>query len=113
MAEVSQYTESNTEFKRNGNSIYNSDFLNYLIDNRFFKYAFEKGLQVQDEFLDTFPKWVQSSKLNSIRGLSTFNYRFPSVGVTQSLDEFHYRDGSRKRHCETFEEYQDYSKKRW
>ena len=29
------------------------------------------------------------------------------------LDEFHYRDGSRKRHCETFEEYQDYVKKRW
>jgi len=24
------------------------------------------------------------------------------------LDEFHYRDGSRKRHCETFEEYHEY-----
>ena len=25
-----------------------------------------------------------------MQGLDTFNYRFPSVGVTQSLDEFHY-----------------------
>ena len=29
------------------------------------------------------------------------------------LDEFHYRDGSRKKHCETFEEYQNYVKGRW
>ena len=29
------------------------------------------------------------------------------------LDEFHYRDGSRKKHCETFEEYQNYVKSRW
>jgi len=90
MAEVSQYTESNTEFKRNGNSIYNGDFLSYLLDNNFFKYAFERDLYCQEEFIDQFPEWVKSSKLNSIRGLSTFNYRFPSVGVTQSLDEFHY-----------------------
>ena len=32
MTEKSQYTESNTEFKRNGNSIYNGEFATHLLD---------------------------------------------------------------------------------
>ncbi len=91
MVEKSQYTESNTEFKRNGNSIYNGEFLSYLLDKDFFNTALKEDLQCQQKFVDYYPDWVGSSTLNCIRGLETFNYRFPSVGVTQSLDEFHYR----------------------
>ena len=35
MAEKSQYTESNTEFKRNGNSIYNGEFASHLLNKDF------------------------------------------------------------------------------
>jgi len=91
MAERSQYTESNTEFKRNGNSIYNSEFLSYLVNNNFFNDVFKNdNVHCQQEFLDYYPTWIQSSTLNTIKGLDSFNYRFPSIGVTQSLDEFHY-----------------------
>lgn len=90
MAEKSQYTESNTEFKRNGNSIYNGEFISYLLEKNFFVEAMQKELRCQEEFVDFYPNWIKTSKLNSVRGLETFNYRFPSVGVTQSLDEFHY-----------------------
>ena len=90
MVEKSEYTESNTEFKRNGNSIYNGEFLSHLLDNDFFNKALLEDLKCEQEFVDYYPRWIQSSELNSIKGLESFNYRFPSVGVTQSLDEFHY-----------------------
>ena len=90
MAEKSQYTESNTEFKRNGNSIYNKEFLSYIISNNLINKYLEKGIRCEQEYVEQFTKWIQSSELNSIQGLDSFNYRFPSVGVTQSLDEFHY-----------------------
>ena len=90
MVEKSEYTESNTEFKRNGNSIYNGEFLSHLLDNDFFNKALLEDIKCEQEFVDYYPRWIQSSELNSIKGLESFNYRFPSVGVTQSLDEFHY-----------------------
>lgn len=91
MAEKSQYTESNTEFKRNGNSIYNGEFQTFLLNNDFFNKIFkDDDVQCQETFIDFYPTWIESSKLNSIRGLDSFKYKFPSVGVTQSLDEFHY-----------------------
>ena len=52
MVEKSQYTESNTEFKRNGNSIYNREFVSYLIDNDFFKIIYSITLS----FLPTLTK---------------------------------------------------------
>jgi len=91
MAERSQYTESNTEFKRNGNSIYNGEFASHLVNKDFFDNIFKNDdVHCQQEFLDFYPTWIKSTKLNSIKGLDSFNYRFPSVGVTQALDEFHY-----------------------
>ena len=90
MAEKSQYTESNTEFKRNGNSLYNGEFVSFLLQNDFFNKIFQSDYRCQEEFIDFYPTWIQSSELNNVQGLDTFNYRFPSVGVTQSLDEFHY-----------------------
>ena len=52
MAEKSQYTESNTEFKRNGNSIYNGEFISYLLEKNFFVEAMQKELRCQEEFVD-------------------------------------------------------------
>lgn len=43
----------------------------------------------QDEYLEFYPKWIESSELNSIRGLGSFPYRYISLGCTQALDEFH------------------------
>jgi len=47
-------------------------------------------LRCEKEFVDFYPKWIESSELNNVKGLDRFSFRFPSVGVTQSLDEFHY-----------------------
>jgi hypothetical protein len=90
MTEKSQYTESNTEFKRNGNSIYNGEFLSYLIDNDIINSSLKKGVRCEQDYVEEYTRWIDSSELNSITGLDSFNYRFPSIGVTQSLDEFHY-----------------------
>ena len=90
MAEKSQYTESNTEFKRNGNSLYNGEFISHLLEKNFFVEAMQKELRCEKEFVDFYPKWIESSELNNVKGLDRFSFRFPSVGVTQSLDEFHY-----------------------
>lgn len=91
MTEKSQYTESNTEFKRHGNSIYNSDFVKHLLNKDFFNNSFrENKIYCQEEYINYYPSWIQSTELNTIKGLDTFSYVTPSVGVTQSLDEFHY-----------------------
>ena len=52
MVEKSEYTESNTEFKRNGNSIYNGEFLSHLLDNDFFNKALLEDLKCEQEFVD-------------------------------------------------------------
>ena len=43
MAEKSQYTESNTEFKRNGNSLYNGEFISHLLEKNFLVIKFENS----------------------------------------------------------------------
>ena len=47
MAEKSQYTESNTEFKRNGNSLYNGEFVSFLLQNDFFNKIFKVTIVVK------------------------------------------------------------------
>ena len=90
MVEKSQYTESNTEFKRHGNSLYNKEFLSFILENNIINKSLEKGVRCEQEYVEEYTKWIQSSKINNVKGLDRFNYRFPSIGVTQSLDEFHY-----------------------
>lgn len=51
---------------------------------------FNVDYNVQDEFLDVFPQWIKSSKLNKIDGLDRFPFKYVSLGATQSLDWFHY-----------------------
>ena len=61
---------------------------------------FNKDYNVQEEYLEYYPKWIESSESCSVKGLDTFPYRFVSLGVTQTLDWFHLecaRNGWRMR----------------
>lgn len=69
---------------------------NYVEQNGWFN----EDYNVQEEYLDYYPKWIKSSKTCAIKGLDTFTYRFVSLGVTQTLDWFHLecaRNGLRLR----------------
>jgi hypothetical protein len=48
------------------------------------------NIDKQDEYLDFYPRWILSSKLNKLEGLEAFKYRYISLGCTQALDEFHF-----------------------
>jgi hypothetical protein len=58
---------------------------NYVNNNGWF----DRDYNVQNEFLDYYPKWIESSQSCVVTGLDTFPYRFVSLGVTQTLDWFH------------------------
>lgn len=63
------------------------DFLKkYIKENGWFNINYD----VQNEFLDTFPQWISSSRHNKIDGINSFPFKFVSLGATQSLDWFHY-----------------------
>lgn len=52
---------------------------------------YRMDLTVQNEFLDYFPLWINSSKLNTILGLSNFKNRYLIAGITQAFDDFYIR----------------------
>ena len=72
------------------NSIMHNPFRLFLLENNLFEPVLTNKvpIDVQDEFLDLYPKWIQSSNLNSFKGLDSFPYRYVSLGVTQSIDDF-------------------------
>lgn len=59
---------------------------NHVKNNGWFNVDYD----VQDEYLDTFPQWIKSSKLNKVEGLDSFPFKYVSLGATQTLDWFHY-----------------------
>lgn len=79
------------QFETSGNSIWNNPFYEHLIENYFSKIQVDTGFQVEvDEYLEAYPKYIASSKMNSFTGLENFPYRFVSLGTTQGLDWWHY-----------------------
>lgn len=61
---------------------------------------FNRDFNVQEEYLDFYPKWIESSVSTRVIGLDSLPYRFVSLGVTQTLDWFHLecaRNGWRMR----------------
>lgn len=61
---------------------------------------FNRDFNVQDEYLDFYPKWIESSVRTTVKGLETLPNRYVSLGVTQTLDWFHLecaRNGWRMR----------------
>ena len=77
---------------RPANSIMHNPFREHFLNVApdFFKLIFTNvnPVDVQDEFLDLYPKWIASSKLNSFTGLESFPNKFVSLGVTQAIDDF-------------------------
>lgn len=75
---------------RPANSIQHPPFRTHFIGHEMFDKIFklEQPIDVQDEFLDEYPKWIAKSKLNSFTGLETFPHKFVSLGVTQAIDDF-------------------------
>lgn len=72
------------------NSVMHDPYRHYLHSSNWFEDVItnKKQVDVQDEFLDRYPQWITSSKLNTISGLETFPKRHVSLGTTQAMDDF-------------------------
>jgi hypothetical protein len=74
------------------NSIVHDPFREHFIKTapNFFKDIFLRNqpVDVQDEFLEIYPNWINSSELNNFSGLNCFPFKYISLGVTQALDDF-------------------------
>lgn len=81
----------NEDFANHGNSIWNQPFYDKL-ESEFFgpEMSIEGISDAATKFLDVYPKWITSSKMNSITGLESFPHKFVSLGTTQGLDWWHY-----------------------
>lgn len=77
-------------FVKSANSIIHHEFRLYTLNSNIIQdvLTLKKPVDVQDEFLDEYYKWINSSKLNSFKGLEKFNNRYISLGVTQAIDDF-------------------------
>ena len=77
---------------KDAKSIQNAYIKEYIIENKITQRIFsdELPIDVQDDFLDFYPRWIASSKLNNFSGLSAFPHRYISIGTTQSIDDFHF-----------------------
>lgn len=77
---------------KSANSIYHDEFRQELLAADFFHHLLKDefpALNDPSPFAAEFPKWIQSSRLNSFTGLDVFQHRYISLGVTQALDEWH------------------------
>lgn len=75
---------------RPASSIFYDPYRLQFVDSDLFNSVFtnQQPVDVQDEFLDLYPKWIASSRLNFFVGLDTLPNRYLSIGVTQALDDF-------------------------
>jgi len=81
---------TNEDFSKTGNSVWNQPFMEYL-EKEYFPYVDPSTLPGEAEYyLNYYPKWIKKSFLNNFDGLDAFPYRFISLGVTQTLDWWHY-----------------------
>jgi hypothetical protein len=51
---------------------------------------------VQDKFLNRYYDWIQTSKLNTFKGLENFKVRAFSNGTTESFDKFYLKNKQRR-----------------
>jgi hypothetical protein len=80
----------NTDFDITGNSVWHQPYFDHLQAN-FFPNLDPADMQPGvDKFLNLYPEWIASSKLNNFEGLDSFKYKFMSDGTTQTLDWWHY-----------------------
>jgi hypothetical protein len=79
----------NPDLGKTGNSVWNQPFIDELNANFFPNMDVNTMQNEQDRFLEFYPEWIASSKLNQFRGLEDFPKRYVSLGVTQALDWWH------------------------
>lgn len=75
---------------RPANSVMHDPYRHYLKDSNWFDNVItnKTPVDVQDKFLELYPQWIQSSKLNTVKGLETLPNRHVSLGTTQAMDDF-------------------------
>lgn len=83
------------DIETSGNAIYDPlpwDTISPIVKDWFSDHSsFGDRTDVLQEYLLEYPKYLAKSNLNKITGLETLKYRYASIGVTQSLDEFHWQ----------------------
>ncbi len=103
---------NNPDFTKTGNSVWNQPFVDYL--KEWLQTAvIEKAPDQADVFLDMYPKWIASSKLNNFTGLESFPNKFVSLGVTQGMDWWHYWTASQGRQLKMFRGEYPYNRDVW
>ena len=81
---------NNPDFGKTGNSIWNQPFIDYIQDEVLPNMNLAEVGTAPAEFLELYPKWIQSSKLNNFTGLDTYPDRYVSLGTTQALEWWQY-----------------------
>lgn len=79
---------------KTGNSIYDDGIRVWLGENVqqwFADSSAYSGMVNPAAFVEGFKNWLKRSELNTVRGIDSFALAVPSLGVTQALDQFHYR----------------------
>ena len=100
------------DFETSGNSVWNQPFVDYL--REWLPTAnLEKAPDQAEVFLETYPKWIASSKLNSFTGLEAFPNKYVSLGVTQGLDWWQYWTMSQGRTFKMFRGEYPYNRDVW
>ena len=80
----------NSDFANHGNSIWNQPFFDKLEEGFFRNIDITDISNASEKFLNIYPEWISSSKMNKFTGMEKFPYRFVSLGTTQGLDWWHY-----------------------
>jgi hypothetical protein len=55
--------------------------------------------RIVKEFINDYKTWIESSKLNKIKGLADFNYACYSNGTTEAFDKFYLKNNTRRFRC--------------
>lgn len=80
----------NKDFSSTGNSVWHQPYIEHL-KAEFWPNIDEAHLQDEsDRFLAIYPDWINTSKLNHVKGLEVFDHKLVSLGTTQALDWWHY-----------------------
>ena len=95
------YNANHPKLLKNAIPIKNPEVLSFIqktdSNNFFFKYT--QDLKIKDKFLNQYFKWIQTSKLNKITGLSKFNKLSYVHGTSQSFDFFTAEHPTRRFRC--------------
>jgi hypothetical protein len=88
---------------RNARGIIHADYRNYINYANLVSKSYDTSSYVQDYFLDYYPQWIRSSKLNSFSGLEIYPYRYVSNGVTEAIVDFQLWARKHSRNIRTFQ----------